>query len=218
MRAWVLAFVLCLFLLSATARAASFTDSTQTDFDQGTYDKTTTDGETIIVSKVNATFYSAGTYTSRQFNAGSIVSWKNITWKAHLDSLGNVTLRTRFGSVVNGTLVWGNWSSPYSSVNAGEGGILSSKTLNINAQYAQYRANLTVANVSQAESPHIDDITFNYGPIKPNVTINSHKALLELHRHMAGGSERHCERHKRFGPVPEDKPHQQHIQVDMHGF
>ncbi len=172
MRAWVLAFVLCLLLLSAGAHAASFTDSSQADFDQGNYSQTTTDGETIIVNKtVNNTYFASGTYTSREFDAGSIVNWKNMTWKAHLDSLGNITVQRRFGSLVNSTVSWGNWSSPASSVNAGEGGILSSRTLNINARYAQYRANFVVANVSQIESPHIDDITLNYGPIKPNVTL-----------------------------------------------
>ncbi len=166
MKAGLWAFIFCLLLLSATVRAGSFIDSDQVDFDQGTYSQTTTDGNTIIMNKtVNDTFFASGTYLSREFDASHIVNWKNMTWTAFLDSFGTVKVQRRFKSSAGGN--WSAWTSAQTSVQGS-----NSKIFSINARYAQYRANFTVANISQTVSPHLDDIILSYGPLKPNVTLN----------------------------------------------
>ncbi|MBI2131010.1 hypothetical protein HYU10_04540, partial [Candidatus Woesearchaeota archaeon] len=63
----------------------NFTDNNASDFNgtgtnPGVYNLTRTDGENVTLNLTSGVYNSSGTYLSRIFDAGGIVSWKNLSW------------------------------------------------------------------------------------------------------------------------------------------
>lgn len=97
-----------------------------------------------------------GIFTSRVFDAGSKVSWENISWSASVPDNTGLTIQTRSS---DDNQSWSGWE------NENEGSITSPA-----ARYFQYRVLLGTANPSV--SPVLREVKVTYRDISPPVVVS----------------------------------------------
>jgi hypothetical protein len=154
-------FALAMASLFSPVEALNFTD---TDFSGGTHFQTAVEAERLVLANESPqAYFLSGNFTSRVFDAGFVVEWSSISWKAVVPNNETVNSSVRMQtSVSNDSLSWGNFSLNYTSGDAVAGGI---------SRYIRYRASLESNNTNF--TPFLDNVSVFYQLIPPVVSLDS---------------------------------------------
>jgi hypothetical protein len=108
-------------------------------------------GTPLIVDSLAMGPYAAtGTFLSRVFDGGSVVSWSSLSWDATTPAGTGVAFAYRAGNTSAPDTSWTPWIA-----------VTTPGTLGVTARYIQYRAILSSADGSNA--PVVNSVTFAYG-------------------------------------------------------
>ncbi len=162
MRKQSLATVALLVSLAGAASAATWTVGNQTAFGEGAYAAAFYNTTGFVQLALPNT---SGNYTSRIFDAGSVVQWARITDALRDNSsailqkyaLGNLTINTSARSCNDSLCSFSPWTPV---------GIALSQPLSLpDSRFFQFR--LALETDSASESPEIANVTVDYGPRPP---------------------------------------------------
>ena len=116
-------------------------------------------GAAVTVDWLRETpFASAGTFTSRVLDAGSVASWGTASWTATLPSATSMVVSARAGNTATPDGTWSAWVPL-----AGTGAAVAAQS-----RYLQYRAALATSD--PAQTPTLHDIRFD-GTLGAGLTI-----------------------------------------------
>ncbi len=101
-------------------------------------------------------YAAAGTFTSRVFDAGAVVTWVTLSWTAATPAGTSVALSVRTGTTPVPDASW----TAFTAVSQSGGAIGGA------SQYAQYRAALTSSD--PALTAELEDVTLTYSALPPN--------------------------------------------------
>jgi len=125
------------------------------------YDWNSSDTQNFRVDWMRMTPYAAsGTFSSRVFDAGQVVTWHMLGWSADTPAGTSLALSYRTGNTPTPD---GTWTS-FTPVNA-SGGALAG-----NSRYLMYQAQLATSDTSQ--TPVLKDVTVTYTTCAPPAITN----------------------------------------------
>ena len=114
-------------------------------------------GSRLLVNWARMTPYSSsGAYLSRVLDGGSQTAWGTVSWTAETPADTGVTLSVRSGNTATPDGAWTGFTP-----------ITNGVSINANARYLQYRAELSTANAER--TPVLKDICISYTdtPLQP---------------------------------------------------
>jgi hypothetical protein len=129
-------------------------------------DDNTPGGGVVTVNWLRLAPYAAsGTFVSRVFDAGTAVTWSNLTWTANTPAGTGLGMSVRMGNTATPDATWTDWV-PLSTSGAAIGG---------SSRYLQYQAALSTTNT--ALTPDLDSVTAGYSTtadtVPPTVVSSS---------------------------------------------
>ncbi|MBI4181538.1 MAG: hypothetical protein HY520_01045 [Candidatus Aenigmarchaeota archaeon] len=161
MRAWIALATLLALLPLAGVRADTFLDTAAGDFAQGTFANTTLTGEAVTLAvESGAALFPRGNYTSRVFDAGSVVNWTLLAWTEGLPAGTDINISLRMGNISVPDESWGAWFPSDTGPSAVTG---SSRYL----QYAAFLAGDAVA------TPSLDDVSISFERPQPETSLKT---------------------------------------------
>jgi hypothetical protein len=155
--------ILAVSLVSAGSPYRNFMDDVKADFDQGTHNQTAGVGTNLTLANASSTAYhTSGNYTSKTFDAGTVVSWTMVSANYTAGGGHNYTVRCRFS---NDTSSWTSWTA----LSPGSGNNLVATPF-FNARYGQYSVFLSTSDTYSAPSIDYVGLSVVGGPL---VTLSS---------------------------------------------